>query len=77
MLEAAALGVGGADAGTLADRWPFLSLVSSQDGPLCAGALVAPRAVLTTAACAAGLLSGAKPLVATVGVFNSLLDPFR
>ena len=78
MLEAAALGGGNDGGGALADRHPFVSLVTSADGPMCAGALVAPRTVLTTAACAAGLLSaGVKPQLVTVGAFNSYLDAFR
>ncbi|PRW58360.1 serine endopeptidase [Chlorella sorokiniana] len=78
MLEAAALGGGNDGGGVLADRYSFVSLVTSTDGPLCAGTLVAPRAVLTTAACASGLLSaGLKPQLVTVGAFNFYLDAFR
>lgn len=63
---------------TVADRNPFVSLIASRAAPLCTGSLVAPTAVLTTAACASGLENGAgKPEIVFVGAFNSFLDQFR
>lgn len=59
---------------TVADLYPFVSLVSSKDTPLCVGTLVAPWAVLTAASCVTG---GAPPDLVHVGLFNSQLDEFR
>ncbi|PSC68903.1 serine protease [Micractinium conductrix] len=55
-----------------ADIYPFITLVANKELPLCTGALVAPRAVLTAASCAK-----AKPSFAFVGAHNFFLDSFR
>ncbi|KAL4430844.1 hypothetical protein ABPG75_006100 [Micractinium tetrahymenae] len=68
----AAAGLAAAASHTLADLYPFVALITSREVPLCSGALVAPRLVLTTAACARS-----DPAFVYLGYYNFFLDEFR
>lgn len=60
---------------TPADAYPFVALIADKEAPLCAGALVAPRVVLTSASCVTA--SDADPSIVYVGMLNFFLDEFR
>lgn len=61
-----------------ADQYPFAALfVSKEAGPLCTGALVSSRAVLTAASCASPGRGKPAPDLVYVGMSNMYLDAFR
>ncbi|KAL4420024.1 hypothetical protein ABPG77_001274 [Micractinium sp. CCAP 211/92] len=72
VLLLAAASLAAAASNTLADLYPFAALITSKEVPLCSGALVSPRLVVTTAACAR---SG--PAFVYLGYYNFFLDEFR
>lgn len=61
-----------------ADQYPFAAvLLNRKEGPLCTGALVGSRAVLTAASCVVSASGSPVPDMVFVGMSNIFLDPFR